>query len=964
MMILTIYQLKAQISYEINYSPNNGLPSNDIYGLAQDSLGRIWFATDNGISSFDGYAFQTIPPLPGIAYNSFVRLFHGANGKIWFLSYQGKLAYLNNNSIIPYKWNNIISEKGILQVMSTIWVDSTDRVYFRSKEPGRIVEIAPDGHTTTFDNPSYPLSLYTLFFYNYFDDGHSSTSYPAFNPHSIPDLTDSQHNVPKTILPNPTGTPLKIYKTGNRYLRLTSNNSLTDINPNPKNFDNIFIDSCNIYSEPNGNIWVRKESGGVLLFRKNNLERSVNILKETRVTRILKDREGNYWIATEGNGVYMLPESGLRIYGYDIGLNNLNIIDLALLNNEIYFSTGDNRLFKGKISDDRLMNIKELIINENDKFGRDILPDSNGQLWIVHSKYLRYTGDGVPKPPSIIPLVKLNRIIQTQNKEFILATNQGFFIYKDDMLSYDSRSGQFNRHIQAVHEDENGHLWLGTMDGLFEFYNGKYLNWSDKDSILANPVTTITSEKNHIFIGLRSGKVIIINGAVARTIDRRDGLDCDQVLSMTFDDQSNLWLSTNQGMYRITFQDHVFRKISISRFTIWNGLPSNNIYSICFSGRRIWAATSEGLVTFAPADLERKIPEPKLFIEGVSTDDSTMITGNNIILTPSKRTLTIKYKGVSFHDPGNITYRYRLTDADTGWITTKNTSLRFSNLLPGKYRFELQCRNACGDFTDHIVTTTFLIPKFFYETVVFQLILTVIVLCIIVLSVFFLMKNRQRKADMKNRLLNSEFKALRLQMNPHFIFNILNSINHYITENNPESASQYLKSFARLMRKVLENSRQNTVSLEEETNTMTEYLSLEQMRFENRFDYKIEMDPLIQPMEVFIPPMLIQPFLENAIWHGLLHKESKGNLSIGFHLQNEKNLIVTIEDNGIGRAKSMEISSQKKGRRSAGIELITERINLINQINKTNITLNIMDLFDNDGNASGTKVEFRFPSIL
>ena len=963
-LLIATFPLLAQISYAIHYGPNDGLPSNEIYELAQDYRGRIWFASDNGISSFDGYAFQNIPPLPQITYNSFVRLFTGANGRLWFLSYQGKLAFLHNDSIVPYLWNNIIAEKGILQVMSTIWVDSCDRIFFKAKDPGRIIQIDSNRNISEFDNPSYPLSLYTSFYHNYSPDKDTFPKLPAFNPFGNAMQNPATLISQSLLVPNPNRNPVKVYKTGNRSLFLDSDNVLVNIQLTDPNRYSVTVDSFNIFQESNGNIWLRKESGGVVLYKKGDLNSPLTLFKETRVTRMMKDRESNYWIATEGNGVYMLPESSLRIYGYDIGLDNLNIIDLTISNDEIYFSTGDNRLYTAKVSGDRLTQVKEMITDEKDKYGRDILFDSDGQLWLVHSKYLRYKRDGVPDPPFVIPLVKLNRIIETRNKEKVLATNQGFFVYKGSQLIYDSRSDQFYRHVQAIHEDVNGHLWLGTMDGLFEFHEGKYTNWQEKDSMLANPVTAITSVGEYVMFGLRSGKVIIMNNNKNRIIDQSDGLTCDQILAMTFHGQSDLWLSTNQGLYRITFTDSAFTDYVISRFTIWNGIPSNKINAISFDRERIWAASSEGLVTLIPGDLERKVPEPKLFIEGISIDDSTIYTGDPIYLSSAQRTFTIRYKGISFHDPGNLFYRYRFTGSDDKWIETKSVSLRFRDLKPGKYKFELQCRNADGNYSDSTVSATFLIPKFFYETLLFRVAFAIIVMFLIILLVFLFMKNRQRKTDMRNRLLNAEFKALRLQMNPHFIFNVLNSINHYITENKPEPASRYLKSFARLMRKVLENSRQNTVSLEEESKTLDEYLSLEQMRFEHKFNYRIIMDPQIQPMDIFIPPMLIQPFLENAIWHGLLHKESTGELRIEFLLKYGKNLKVIIEDNGIGRVKSKEISSQRKGRKSAGIELITERINLINQMNKTDINLNITDLYDSRGNATGTRVELNFPNII
>jgi hypothetical protein len=242
-----------------------------------------------------------------------------------------------------------------------------------------------------------------------------------------------------------------------------------------------------------------------------------------------------------------------------------------------------------------------------------------------------------------------------------------------------------------------------------------------------------------------------------------------------------------------------------------------------------------------------------------------------------------------------------------------------------------------------------------------------IALCILILilfvAAFLQMRNRRRteKLKLENSLIELEQKALRLQMNPHFIFNALNSIQGFITENNSASAKKYLSKFARLMRLIMENSALKTVSLQNEIDVLNDYLELTSLRFPGKFSFRIEVDEDIDASNAEIPPMLLQPFVENAVLHGIAAKESEGMIRIHFH---KKNALIecTIEDNGIGRQKAME--SKLHGHKSTGMLVTEERLKAFSEASDVKANLQIIDLFDNFGNAGGTKVILEIPMQL
>lgn len=224
-------------------------------------------------------------------------------------------------------------------------------------------------------------------------------------------------------------------------------------------------------------------------------------------------------------------------------------------------------------------------------------------------------------------------------------------------------------------------------------------------------------------------------------------------------------------------------------------------------------------------------------------------------------------------------------------------------------------------------------------------------------------KREYEKTELQNKIATTELKALRAQMNPHFIFNAINSVQYFMTSNDPASSQKYLSKFAKLIRYVLENSKPSTISLDKEIDALKLYIDLEILRFENHFEYQFMIDENINTSFIQIPSMLIQPYVENAIWHGLMHKKSSGKLMINITIKSSI-LTCIIEDNGIGRVqsqknKTVESLTQHK---SFGMAVTMERIEIISRLNNIAPEVNVIDLYENNL-ATGTRVEIKSPSF-
>ena len=223
------------------------------------------------------------------------------------------------------------------------------------------------------------------------------------------------------------------------------------------------------------------------------------------------------------------------------------------------------------------------------------------------------------------------------------------------------------------------------------------------------------------------------------------------------------------------------------------------------------------------------------------------------------------------------------------------------------------------------------------------------------------MKKEEEKLKLNRKLYEMETKVIKSQMNPHFMFNSLNTIQQFIITNENEKAQYYLSKFSRLIRKLLESTTKDNISLADEIDLLNRYLEIESLRFNNVFKYTIKVDEKIDTAKTFIPHFLIQPFVENAIWHGLLTKDGDKDLQISFEFINEYKIICTIDDNGVGRKNSETKRSLEK--KSLAINFIQQRLDLINKIMKEDFKINILDKTDEKGNSEGTKIVITLPII-
>jgi len=479
------------------------------------------------------------------------------------------------------------------------------------------------------------------------------------------------------------------------------------------------------------------------------------------------------------------------------------------------------------------------------------------------------------------------------------------------------------------------------------------------------------------------------------------------------DSQGKIWFALNSGGI-ISYADGSLKEANITRYlgnqtvisvaedakgNLWFGTSGNGVFklengvehidansTITYSSPAIFSSTeienekvqSKFILKNLPVDQQTEKPinsktirtdrirqdslPPSVFINSVKINGKDTTTLSHYELSHENNAIEFNISGIS-NSPSGIQYKYMLEGFDKEWIYTVNTSIYYTSLAPGSYTFKVFAMNDSGIWSTVPSVISFTIQPPFYMSAWFLLTLVFGVIIIGFLIYFLIQKQNQLKnkqiEEQKQRALASELQALRSQMNPHFIFNTLNSIQNFISKNESKDASIYLSKFAKLMRATLANTKRQRISLKDEIETLTLYLELEQLRLNNKFSYEILVDETIDTQYEQVPSMLIQPYVENAIWHGISHKEGNGIIRIQFLPENEHLLKCVVEDNGIGRENAIKLK-QNTTSPSFGMNITKERVELLNSLNGNQLSVKINDLKINNQPA-GTRVELYVP---
>lgn len=937
LLVWIVVRVKSSFAQDYNYihyTAKDGLASNTVYDVAQDDDGFLYFATDNGLSRFDGKEWKTFTVKDGLPDNEVLLIFKDSKNRLWLSTFGKSLScFLNGKIIQPPNLDAITSNGEII-------------ISFAETKDGYI----------------YIQTVHSIF---------------CISPNLVIEkVYKGGFSFLQTITMGIINDHLSFIDNDSLYVLNTSNVIQKNKVANPKTFfQEKFIDKYNssftpsqILSYglgPNKITFVNTLQGVYFIDTVSKLP-TLCFLKERKVGHSIIDIEKNFWFTTLDKGVYKLPSFTFNslIENKESGISNTEVFSIQKLKKEILVGYSFGKLLtlhNNSATVSRWIDFQQYIKDpsntaKSNKIKSIVCIDSNSVLlgldgfFVLKSKKKTIINYFLHPCKSIEIANMNNAVISTGAGVFKIDINE--LCIKD--IIYSKRS-TYSTYF-------NNNYYVGTLEGLYKITPQKQQTYlGNNHPSLKRRITCLKTTKDYLIVATAdSGIAILQNDKVIKIITENNGLGSN-ICKTLFVHNNTLYIGTVKG---IAVYDMSKWKVT-TQFTSSDGLPSNIINAIYVDNdSTIYIGTPEGLTKFKEHDISQQ-SICNLVVENVVVSNQSLKSDSNNFSIKYNDNVVFNFLAISFRSANKITYYYKLSELNTNYLSTTQRSINYQSLQAGTYTFELYAVNKFG-VRSKTYTCTFTVTPPFYKTWWFYL-LELGLLTAIIWAIVYTRYRRKQKiykqvSDFKVQLANMEQQALQSQMNPHFIFNSLNSIQQFVLKNDELSTNKYLASFSRLMRKTLDNSAQKTITLDNEIEYLNEYLQLELLRFNNSFTYKIVADNNIDIDFIQIPSMLLQPFIENAIRHGIRHKQAGvGHIEIQFK-QIENILICSVIDNGIGRAASAELKLlEPLKHNSKAMNITAKRIELLNTELQEPIELEIIDLKDSNGNALGTQVNIKIP---
>jgi ligand-binding sensor domain-containing protein len=941
----------------IYYTTKDGLPSNSVYRTILDSRGFLWIATENGIGRFDGKNFRNYTTVHGLPANETIDIFADSSNTIWITPFGKTMSYYNarkdrfENEDTDTELSKIelgnTNRGNVLQLGGVaisnnerslfIYQNRKTRVYknyikpLKSPPPHRVIDYGPDKYL-----------LVCIDSLRYLEGGRIVKTSPLginfFN-------SDYFNNT--------------LYLAGRKTItsiRLDKNGEVVTTKVQQLPFD------VRIFCKTGRHLAVTSYNNNTYLLDTATLELKENILNNVSVRNVMEDDYGNIWISTLENGLIKIQQK--RISSYTAKkemLQNFNAV--IIKNGKIIAGNNSGELY----AYDGVYTVNKLVLNNSlnaDGWIRDIVECKQGiyiasqtgsflldqnSLKIKRGYYL----GGARSNLSTKAAIRINDSV------LCLGGHAVAYLYN---IVTDKVIDSVTKRVTALTADNRGHVYVGSNSGLYKWEGDSLRNFGRQHRALSFHINALAcTPDNFICAGLGSDSLVILkDDKLIASIPLGVIIPGNLCKSLYSNKPGEVWLGTNKGINRIVF-DYTSNVFTFSNTYLGraDGLLGDQVNDITIYNDTAYIATNEG-ISFLPAKLALPINNITTFITRVSISNSDTLVLNSYSLPYDNNNVIIEFSAVDLTGYYPV-FEYRLNDGD--WIRLEGNILELNSLGFGNNKIQARASRRDGKPSTQVAAINFFIKTPFWKNSLFWLLTTVSAFG---LTIFLLQKRNRRKqriaiekVSTEKKLTEMEMQALKAQINPHFVFNCLNSIKGFIFERDYKQADKYLDKFSDLLRITLDNSSSAIISLNEEVKYLDNYLQLEKLRFDEKFEYSITVAEGIDKNDCYVPAMLLQPYVENAIRHGIRFLSGKmGQISI--MVTKEGNyLICSIDDNGIGREKALSLRNQMHTEyQSRGMQLSKRRADLYH------IDLEVIDKIDEKGLAGGTAVILKIPLTL
>ena len=1015
-----IYFCLAQITSPYNfkfqtYTVKEGLVHNTVKKCCADSKGFLWIITENGLSRFDGYQFKNFQSDPlnskSLPNNFLLDIAIDNQDRIW-LSYRNGLCYYDQSerefkNISNLEKFSTINNLAYDQPKNCLWFFCKEGLYKLNLQSFKISTTSlskqiykqEESYSITLDSKGIiwiPLTRSGYYSYdtnkdvyknyatkcwpmNFYEDEEKQIWINTWQSGFQKFDNASGQNLKTTYLYNKsnpydlifTGTTTCAILTGSDVLWVSSLQGLLLFSKSKNEFiykftiepifqfgitkESIF----SVYKSIDNTIWLCSAKG-LLKINPNNQQFQSAEMSELNIpmynvpTGIQDDPtdSNSFWMGINACGVakYNKKTNQIKEKIYfispdtttDVYYNQRWVSKLFIDKNKTIWAPSYGGLTEIKNGKHKFIEVKDNSIHKY-IYTSDAYQAKDGKIWMAYEGFASFDPD----------------------------------TYKAEIFRFKNPNDtSLQLRFTGIREAENGFFYLTTAYGLFKFdthanklYPISYFQ-SSKDVNLFKNLYAIESIGNHLY--LASAKGLIDYNTETKAI-HQIAVNMVNTLALSClkkDQQGKLWIYSTQGLF-------VYNPIDkrTNRFSEADGVYNTSMDIAYFFEYKnnMYLGHRMAYTKFDTKDIVNNLNKAVPYITDVKLQENKLLEiSKNTIDFPAQllwneNNLRFEFTAIEYGFPENISFNYQLVGFDKNWQNTNGNRLAtYTNLPAGNYVFRVEATNSSGLKNEVQAKYYFTIDTAFWNTWWFK---TLLFLFLTLLAIFFVsrrikkIKTREAKNTENNqKIAFLEMKTLRSRMNPHFIFNSLNSIQKFIWENKKDDASDYLSKFAKLMRMILDFSAQPFISIQDEVNVLQLYIDLEKRRCNNSFDYELEIDENINRNTEKILPLILQPFVENSIWHGLSQLEDrKGKLFVSIKKESQY-IICIIEDNGIGRVKAAEIKSKSFiDKRSFGINITEQRLQQLSD-NPNYKAIKIVDLYDDIGSV-GTKFILTLPEI-
>jgi len=951
--------VQSQESYFVKIQNLDGLATKKVYCSFEDANGYIWFGTDLGASRFNGYEIENFDDNNGLEGNEIFSIYQDSQNRLWFLSYNGKITYYRNDS-----FHNSSNTKELQSLrgqshFSSICEDSLGTIYL-STYSGEIFILDLTGNLT---NCNLPCLIYNIWL------GEDNQVY-ALGSKGVFQI-DGNNGTLRMSMPLDKYYPRSLYHDGVLYFGY--GNSLYSMQN-----EIIYLNQMSASEEitwlgmsDTDKLEIGTRNGLYIYSLANNKIEPNFSLKDHVITSTFHDSDNGFWVTTEGEGCYYKSSPSIKVY------NSKNLFP----NDQVtcLHRSEDRKLWVG-FSDGIYGTLYKSEFKSSEKLGPRNLPVTkikeltNGTKIIMSKSVSRIIEAGIERYFSypINDILHLDTLVYLASKKVHKIPSATFF----NNLQKARRPTQeleielspnilLRKSSKTLCLGNDGEIYIGTQQGLFKIQADTLYCIAENDSRLSSSINDICydSSRDLMYVATNNeGLLVLRRDSVISSFNENSGLLNNHCQNLFLDTEKSLWLSTTSGLSRIIPMQDGYEILNCSQKI---GLKTPLISDIERIDDEIYLATDEGMITFSLKDINGHNRKPILQLHSFMANSiAKQITDGDMLLDYTQNSISINFLGLSPGDMGNLTYHYSLNiDNELIEATTSGRRINFESLKSGEYQFTLKAVRPNGVESDPI-SIRFTILQPFWKEIWFNLTLAGLFLIasfLIVISRLRKLKNKYEsekeftrieieRIELEKAYLLAEQRAGVMQMNPHFLFNSLNTIKGFYAQHKFSEANQYISRFSRLLRKILEIDTQ-LISVSQEVEILELYLGLMQKRYDGLFDFKINAN-IKTPELTMIPPMILQPLVENAVIHGLGPIE-QGTVQVDFEINHEC-LICTVFDDGVGYNKS-----KVKSHNPVGLKNIEDRLGILSK--QFNFPCRIEILSPISADQNGTLIKLQLP---